>query len=51
MNDKVSIDDFTEETYWVLECPNCDSYIEVYENPEYMDCVVCPFCNSGYDIV
>lgn len=48
---EINITDFSEETYYVAECPKCKNMIESHEDPEYEVSICCDSCDTYFDIV
>ena len=48
---QVKVCDFSQETIYVIECPECGCFIESSEDPEYTDSVCCDECYSVFEIV
>ena len=47
---KIKRSDFSEETIYVVDCPNCGELIEMSEDPTYEDYGACDHCQEGFDI-
>lgn len=50
MSGAISVHDFTEETYWIVTCPNCKSVIEGFDDPNYEEDIECGDCGETIDI-
>lgn len=42
--------DISEETIYVVECPNCKGIIEDSEDPSYLINIFCEHCGTGFDL-
>ena len=44
----IDINDFTECTFWAVECPECQEMIELSEPPTKGEDILCSYCESSY---
>ena len=45
-NKTVKVEEFSEESFWVIDCPFCKETIETQEEPDYVDSLICDNCNN-----
>lgn len=49
---KIKKQEFTEELFWAVPCPNCGEMIEVFEDPAsyYFVDVECEMCGKTFEV-